>query len=70
MTGCGSVWLERYLREVEAASSNLVTPIREKKSIMSTSFFRAIENTFLENKIATHKFTENLLKRLAFLRKK
>lgn len=26
-TGCGSVWLERHLREVEAASSNLVTPI-------------------------------------------
>ena len=25
-TGCGSVWLERHLREVEAASSNLVTP--------------------------------------------
>ena len=25
-SGCGSVWLERYLREVEAASSNLVTP--------------------------------------------
>ena len=26
--GCGSVWLERHLREVEAASSNLVTPIK------------------------------------------
>ena len=26
VTGCGSVWLERHLREVEAASSNLVTP--------------------------------------------
>ena len=26
-SGCGSVWLERYLREVEAASSNLVTPM-------------------------------------------
>ena len=25
-SGCGSVWLERHLREVEAASSNLVTP--------------------------------------------
>lgn len=27
VTGCGSVWLERRLREAEAASSNLVTPI-------------------------------------------
>ena len=27
LSGCGSVWLERHLREVEAASSNLVTPI-------------------------------------------
>ena len=27
ITGCGSVWLERRLREAEAASSNLVTPI-------------------------------------------
>ncbi len=26
LSGCGSVWLERHLREVEAASSNLVTP--------------------------------------------
>ena len=26
VTGCGSVWLERYLREVEAACSNHVTP--------------------------------------------
>ena len=25
-SGCGSVWLERRLREAEAASSNLVTP--------------------------------------------
>ena len=29
-SGCGSVWLERYLREVEAASSNLVTPMITK----------------------------------------
>ena len=29
VTGCGSVWLERRLREAEAASSNLVTPIRK-----------------------------------------
>ena len=28
ISGCGSVWLERHLREVEAASSNLVTPIK------------------------------------------
>ena len=26
-TGCGSVWLERRLREAEAAGSNPVTPI-------------------------------------------
>ena len=26
-SGCGSVWLERCLREAEVASSNLVTPI-------------------------------------------
>ena len=26
-TGCSSAWLERYVRDVEAASSNLVTPI-------------------------------------------
>ena len=37
VTGCGSVWLERRLREAEVASSNLVTPIR-KKSIISASF--------------------------------
>ena len=30
ISGCGSVWLERYLREVEAASSNLVTPMITK----------------------------------------
>ena len=28
-SGCGSVWLERHLREVEAASSNLVTPTKQ-----------------------------------------
>ena len=28
--GCGSVWLERYIRDVEAASSNLVTPINKR----------------------------------------
>ena len=27
-TGCGSVWLERHLREVEAAGSNPVTPTK------------------------------------------
>ena len=26
-SGCGSVWLERFVRDEEAASSNLVTPI-------------------------------------------
>ncbi len=29
-SGCGSVWLERHLREVEVASSNLVTPIKNR----------------------------------------
>ena len=38
VSGCGSVWLERYLREVEAASSNLVTPIK-KESPLGLSFF-------------------------------
>ena len=28
-SGCGSVWLERFLREEEAASSNLVTPSKD-----------------------------------------
>ncbi len=37
-SGCGSVWLERYLREVEAASSNLVTPIRKGYSERSALF--------------------------------
>ena len=31
VAGCGSVWLERYLREVEAASSNLVTPMKKHR---------------------------------------
>ena len=26
VSGCGSVWLERRVRDAEAASSNLVTP--------------------------------------------
>ena len=30
LSGCGSVWLERRLREAEAASSNLVTPTWKK----------------------------------------
>ena len=32
-TGCGSVWLERHLREVEAAGSNPVTPINLKDTV-------------------------------------
>ncbi len=27
LSGCGSAWLERHLREVEVASSNPATPI-------------------------------------------
>lgn len=38
VTGCGSVWLERRLREAEAASSNLVTPI-EKSTDFVGAFF-------------------------------
>ena len=38
-TGCGSVWLERCLREAEVASSNLVTPI--KKCLGNKAFFVA-----------------------------
>ena len=44
-SGCGSVWLERYLREVEAASSNLVTPtlclreFRETEAPVTMSLF-------------------------------
>ena len=30
-SGCGSVWLERCLREAEVASSNLVTPTKKTK---------------------------------------
>ena len=41
ISGGGSVWLERYLREVEAASSNLVTPI-EKDSSGDESFLFAL----------------------------
>ena len=41
--GCGSVWLERHLREVEAASSNLVTPIyliiRKHRRITGSAVF-------------------------------
>ncbi len=37
ISGCGSVWLERRLREAEAASSNLVTPT--KKGIRKDSLF-------------------------------
>ena len=33
-TGCGSVWLERRLREAEVASSNLVTPIFYKAEFL------------------------------------
>ena len=43
-SGCGSVWLERYLREVEAACSNHVTPIKKtvetiEKSMVFTVFY-------------------------------
>ncbi len=37
ISGCGSVWLERHLREVEAASSNLVTPIYQTTEIPQNS---------------------------------
>ncbi len=40
-SGCGSVWLERRLREAEAASSNLVTPtkaIGQMRDIGSVAF--------------------------------
>ena len=30
VTGCGSAWLERHLREVEVASSNPATPTNKK----------------------------------------
>ena len=36
VAGCGSVWLERRLREAEAASSNLVTPIYWKVAEIAT----------------------------------
>ncbi len=43
LSGCGSVWLERHLREVEAASSNLVTPIElnstKYRRIMGSAVF-------------------------------
>ncbi len=38
-SGCGSVWLERHLREVEVASSNLVTPIKKAVPIGTALFF-------------------------------
>ena len=39
MPGCGSVWLERCLREAEVASSNLVTPtICSVYGILDTAF--------------------------------
>ena len=40
VSGCGSVWLERCLREAEAASSNLVTPM--KKRVLAALFFIGI----------------------------
>ena len=30
VSGCGSAWLERHLREVEVASSNPATPTSKK----------------------------------------
>ncbi len=42
ISGCGSVWLERHLREVEAASSNLVTPIYQTTEIPQNSWFCGI----------------------------
>ena len=33
ISGCGSVWLERRVRDAEAAGSNPVTPTREWKPL-------------------------------------
>ncbi len=38
VTGCGSVWLERRLREAEVASSNLVTPIGKSTDSVGAYF--------------------------------
>ena len=35
VAGCGSVWLERRLREAEAAGSNPVTPIYREMTKMA-----------------------------------
>ena len=54
-SGCGSVWLERYLREVEAASSNLVTPMntldRKPAYLLGLRFFFGVKNLYFLVKI-------------------
>ena len=36
VSGCGSAWLERHLREVEVASSNPATPTKNIRSFSLT----------------------------------
>ena len=42
VSGCGSAWLERRLREAEVASSNPATPIHLKASKSFTRFWRLL----------------------------
>ena len=42
ISGCGSAWLERRLREAEVASSNPATPIHLKASKSFTRFWRLL----------------------------
>ncbi len=44
ITGCGSVWLERHLREVEAAGSNPVTPTKFLSNTQELFCFRKLLN--------------------------
>ena len=44
-SGCGSVWLERYIRDVEAACSNHVTP--RMAEILNCSWFPLFRILFI-----------------------
>ena len=53
ISGCGSVWLERRVRDAEAASSNLVTPTYDEalgNIRFSRVFHFVFNNTFAEKK--------------------
>ena len=51
VTGCGSVWLERRLREAEVASSNLVTPIEKYRGYRYFFCYSSEESVIMSDEV-------------------